>query len=163
MSTLRMLRWTSLGVAGFAFGLHLLGFVADVSWPPLHVGFFVVLFLLLLGAMLALPREDIEIEGTTMRTKDSAWRYVPTWQKVVPMVLGAYALLGLAIQAPGVDEWSVAHMTPALARWTCVLEAVFLCVASATYEGRGGHPGEGVRALIRDRAVPGFSGHPAFY
>lgn len=129
------LKWMSLVGAGFALTAHLVSFAIAVNDNVLQVGLFSLAFLAAAGATLSFFPGDTETQGTAISLKDSALRYVPWWMQVPAGLTMLYFAIGLAYQAPGVDQFSVVDMTPVLARWACVADTLLFLIAAPLYHG----------------------------
>jgi hypothetical protein len=133
------LKWSSLLAAAFALAAHVASWVIAVNDNVLQVGLFTIALLAAVcGGLSFFPSHTetrTDADGTTISLTDAAWRYVPWWMQAPAGITMVYGLLGLWVQAPGVDEFSVIDMTPVLARWTCVFDAAFFLIAAALYHG----------------------------
>jgi hypothetical protein len=125
----------SLMGGGCAIAAHVASFAIDVNNDAWHLTLSIgMLTAFIVASLLFFPfrtgARDDEISPD-----ESPWRYVPWWMRLPPGLLVLYGALGLFVQAPGVTEFSVEHMTPILARWASVLEAAFFLVAAAMFYG----------------------------
>jgi hypothetical protein len=132
---LRVLKLIAAAGASIDLALHVASFFVPVNIPWLQLTLTVSCMLLVFAGALSFFPSDTETEGTTLVVKDSAFRYVPRWMKLIPIALSLYALAGFKLQLPEVTDYSVTKMSPTLARWASVAVAMFFALAAVMLHG----------------------------
>jgi len=132
---LAVLKWSALGAAAVAYLVHLASFAVPVNSNPLQLGLVICVFVFFAGGIYSFPRDDTDTDGNTTSLKASAWRYVPGWMRIPPIVAMVYATAGVLVQLPGMNEFSVMNAPPLVARWVSALDAAFLVVSAVMFYG----------------------------
>jgi hypothetical protein len=119
-----------------AIGAHVASFAVDVNNDAWHLTVSIgMLTACIVASLLFFPFNTTGAQDAEISPEASPWRYVPRWMHLPPGLLLLYGAVGLSIQAPGVTEFGVEHMTPVLARWASVLEAAVFVLAAVLFYG----------------------------